>query len=437
MVRITGIIPGGKAEKAGLRAGDVLISVNGHPICDVLDYRFYLAESRVNITAEREGVNLEFHISKGEYDDIGLEFGTPLMDDKHSCENRCIFCFIDQLPGGLREPLYFKDDDSRLSFLHGNYITLTNLRESDIKRIIEMRISPVNISVHTTNPLLRVKMMRNRRAGEVLKYLPMLAEGGISLCCQIVLCRGVNDGAELERTMRDLEGLYPALISTSIVPAGLTKYRQRLFKLEPFSPDECARVIDTVNAFGDSCLEKYGTRLFYAADEFYVKSGREIPPSEFYGEFSQIENGVGMLADFGDAFSAEFRRLAEYAARFRGKRKVSVATGEAAYGQISSMARRVSEKLPGLEVAVYPIKNNFFGGQITVAGLLTCTDISEQLWGRELGDELLFPRTALRSEGDLFLDGKSPEDLSVSLGVPVRAVKNDGADFLSALIGIE
>ena len=253
------------------------------------------------------------------------------MDKKHSCENKCIFCFIDQLPKGMRKSLYFKDDDSRLSFLHGNYITLTNLSEKDIDRIIEMHISPVNISVHTTNPELRIKMMKNKRAGVVLKYLDKLAAAGIVICAQIVLCKGINDGAELERTMRDLEGLFPALRSVSVVPAGLTKFRDNLFPLEMFTPDECADVIDMVNKFGDECLEKHGSRLFFCSDEFYIKSGRQLPEDSFYEEYSQIENGVGMLTSFEADIKREIEYIDEYLLEFKSPRNVSVITGAAAY----------------------------------------------------------------------------------------------------------
>ena len=281
MVAITDVLPRSRAAKAGIRAGDILVSINGHEISDVLDYRFYLAEEKLTLSLTRDGKSFDAKIKKQEYDDIGLDFETPLMDKKHSCENKCVFCFIDQLPKGLRSSLYFKDDDSRLSFLHGNYVTLTNLHDKDIQRIIDMHISPVNVSVHTTNPELRVKMMKNKRSGEVLGYLRQLADAGITLCAQIVLCRGLNDGEELTRTMHDLASLHPALESTSIVPAGLTKFRDGLYPLEPFTPEECAAVIDQVNAFGNACLEHYGSRLFFPSDEFYLKAGRELPDDGF------------------------------------------------------------------------------------------------------------------------------------------------------------
>ncbi len=436
MVKITQVLERSRAKKAGIRAGDILISINGREINDVLDYRFYLAEKEIFVRIERDGEPIEVKIKKKEYDDIGLDFKTPLMDKKHSCVNKCVFCFIDQLPKGLRKSLYFKDDDSRLSFLHGNYITLTNLHDKDIHRIIEMHISPINVSVHTTNPELRVKMMHNKRAGEVLSYLDRLAEAGIKLCCQIVLCKGLNDGAELDRTMRDLEKLYPAMQSTSIVPAGLTKFRDGLYELENFSSEECAEVIAQVNAFGDECFEKYGTRLFYPADEFYVKAGIPLPEDAFYEEYAQIENGVGMLTELRTEFSAELEYLEEYTDRFTAPRTVSVVTGYAAYEHLCSLCTLIESRVKGLQIKVYRIKNNFFGEQITVAGLLTGTDLEEQLKGRELGDALLIPAAMLRSEGDLFLDGKTPEELAEALGVEVIAVDSRGDELISAILGI-
>ncbi|MBE6597000.1 MAG: DUF512 domain-containing protein [Ruminococcaceae bacterium] len=433
MVKITEVSAHSRAKKAGIKEGDILLSINGKEINDVLDYRFYLTEKKIMISVLREGKTLEFKIKKKEYDDIGLDFETPLMDKKHSCENKCVFCFIDQLPKGLRAPLYFKDDDSRLSFLHGNYITLTNLRDKDIDRIIEMHISPVNVSVHTTNPELRVKMMHNKRAGEVLSYLDRLANAGITLSCQIVLCKGLNDGAELERTMSDLERLYPAMQSTSVVPAGLTKFRDGLYRLEPFTPEECRDIIAQVNRFGEECLERHGTRLFYPADEFYIKGGVELPDDEFYEEYSQIENGVGMLTELETEFLAELECLEGN--EITSERVVSVATGYAAYDEICRICRRLEAKETKLKVNVYPIKNNFFGEQITVSGLLTYTDMSEQLRGKELGECLLIPASTLRAEGDLFLDEKSPEELSAALGVPVRAVENRGDELCGAILG--
>ena len=436
MVEITDVLPRSRAAKAGIKAGDILVSINQKEINDVLDYRFYLTEREITLSVLRQNKPLSFHIRKQEYDDIGLDFKTPLMDKKHSCENKCVFCFIDQLPKGLRSSLYFKDDDSRLSFLHGNYITLTNLREKDIQRIIEMRISPVNVSVHTTNPELRIQMMKNKRSGEVLSYLRTLADAGITLCCQIVLCKGLNDGEELTRSMRDLAELYPAMESTSSVPAGLTRFRDGLYPLEAFTPEECAAVIKQINDFGDQCLKKHGTRLFFPADEFYIKAGLPLPSDDFYESYAQIENGVGMLTDMKTGFAFEMEDVESYREEFRGPRTVSVATGYAAVDHIRELCLGLEQAFDGLRVAVYPIKNNFFGEQITVAGLLTGTDIKEQLLGKELGEELLFPAACLRAEGDIFLDDLSPEALASALGVSTRPVGSDAADFIRAVLGI-
>ena len=436
MVTITDVLPNSRAEKAGIVAGDILVSINKKPINDVLDYRFYLADKSIVLLVIHDGKQKKHKIRKQEYDDIGLDFETPLMDKKHSCENKCVFCFIDQLPKGMRRSLYFKDDDSRLSFLHGNYITLTNLHDNDIQRIIDMHISPVNVSVHTTNPELRVKMMKNKRSGEVLEYLRRLADAGISLCCQIVLCRGLNDGEELDRTMCDLEALAPAMQSTSIVPAGLTKFRDGLYQLEPFSTEECARIIKQINDFGDMCKYKHGTRLFYPADEFYIKAGLPLPEDSFYEDYAQIQNGVGMITDMRTSIEYELEDIEKYAAAIGRTRTVSIATGFAAEAHIRSVTALITDKFKGLTINVYPIKNNFFGEQITVSGLLTGKDICEQLTGKELGDELLIPSACLRSEGDVLLDDMSPEDISRHLGVPVCAAETDAQSFICSVLGL-
>lgn len=437
MVAITDVLPRSRAQKAGILVGDILVSINGREICDVLDYRFHLANTKVELLLLRDGNEMNVTIVKSEYDDIGLDFLTPLMDKKHSCENKCVFCFIDQLPKGLRSSLYFKDDDSRLSFLHGNYITLTNLQDKDIDRIIEMHISPVNISVHTTNPELRVRMMHNKRAGDVLKYIDKLADAGISICGQIVLCKGLNDKAELERTMNDLERYFPALKSVSIVPAGLTQFRDNLYPLEVFTKDECREVIANVSRFADKCMKKYGTRLFWCSDEFYIKAELPLPKEEYYEEYAQIENGVGMLTSLTTEVSYELDYIDEYLESFVAPRTVSLVTGIAAYKSISELCHKIEEKAKGLKINIYPIKNNFFGEHITVAGLLTATDMIEQLKEKPLGDELLFPSSTLRAEGDLFLDDMTPDDLSRALKLPVRACESEGDMFIKALLGIK
>lgn len=437
MVRIRDVIPNGIAARAGILSGDALVSINGHEIRDVLDYRFYLTDTTVRLALERNKNPYTVRINKGEYDDIGLEFETPLMDKKHSCANRCVFCFIDQLPKGMRETLYFKDDDDRLSFLHGNYVTLTNLHDADVERLITMHISPVNVSVHTTNPELRVKMMKNKRAGEVLSYLDRLADAGIALCTQIVLCKGLNDGAELDRSMRDLAALHPSLRSCAIVPVGLTRHREGLYPLELFSPAECADVIAQVNAFGNECLQKYGTRLFYCSDEFYVRAGLPLPAEDYYEDYSQIENGVGMLTSLASEFDFELEYLEEALENFRAPRTVSVATGAAAYDSLSALCKKLEARVSGLTIRVHRIVNHFFGETVTVAGLLTGKDVCEQLSDKELGDELLFPAVMLRADGDVFLDDMTPAQLSERLGgIPVRPSPSDGAELLKLLLGV-
>ena len=434
MVEICEVRERSRAAKQGIIAGDVLYAINGHEINDVLDYRFYLAEREVELTLRRRGEEYTVVIKKSEYDDIGLEFATPLMDKKHTCENKCIFCFIDQNPKGMRESIYFKDDDSRLSFLHGNYITLTNLKPADIQRIINMHISPVNVSVHTTNPELRVMMMKNKHSGEVLSYLRTLADAGIKLRGQIVLCKGINDGEELMRSMRDLSEYYPCLDSVSIVPAGLTAYREGLYPLEPFSPEECAEVIRQVTEFGDGCIEKYGERIFYASDEFYVKSGTPLPDYEFWGDFTQIENGVGMLSSFEYEFMCALSTLDDDEKQI--ERHITVATGYASYEMIKKLCERLCEDCPRLRINVEKIKNNFFGGEVTVTGLLTGKDIAEQLSGKDLGEAVFLSRNVLRSEGDLFLCGMTPAELCKKLCVDVFFTENDGAEFLYSILNI-
>ena len=434
MVTIASVEAGSVCDKLGLRAGDSLVAINSHEIYDILDYRFHLCEKKIKLTVLRDGKTKNFRFRKEENDlDIGLEFATALMDEKQSCKNKCIFCFIDQNPPGMRESCYFKDDDSRLSFLHGNYVTLTNISEREVERIIEMHISPINISVHTTDPELRCKMLSNRFAGEKLSYLRRFADAGINICAQIVLCRGINDGAHLDRTLHDLMEYLPALDSVSIVPAGLTKYRENLPKLELFSPEECRAVINQVAAYGDYCMQKYGTRVFLCSDEFYVRGGLPLPDEDFYCGFSQLEDGVGMLT----SFKTDALRELEFAEASERERAVSVVTGHAAYDTISEVARLCEEKHGKLRVNVIRIDNSFFGETVTVAGLLTGGDMIAGCRGKELGETLFIPRNSLRADGDLFLDNLSPEDLERELGVPVKPLEGDGALFVAALCGYE
>ena len=432
-VVIGGVEKGSPAFRAGMRAGDTLVSLNGHVIMDVLDYRFYQNDREITVAFITAGKEKQIRLQKEEYEELGLEFETYLMDQKHACRNKCIFCFIDQLPPGLRESLYFKDDDSRLSFLFGNYITLTNITEHEVERIIRMHISPINISVHTTNPDLRVKMMANKNAGKALELIGRFDQAGIKLNCQLVLCPGYNDGKELERTLADLAA-FPNAECIAAVPVGLTRYREGLAEIEPFCKETAAAVLDVIDRYGDLCLQKYGERRIYGADEFYLLAEREIPDASYYGEFLQLENGVGLWALLKSEAEAA---VAECEDRLLAPREISLVTGEAAAPLLTYIAGLCEKKWPGLHCTVYPIRNDFFGGRITVSGLVTATDILAQLKGKMLGEELLLPSCMLRSEGDLFLDSLSLDEVEERLGIPVTPVENDGAVLIDAILGVE
>ncbi len=429
-VTVTGVSVGSPAEKKGVRAGDVLISVNGNEIEDVLDYRFHIVNRKLHLVLERDGRQHNVTLHKNEFDDPGLEFGTYLMDEQQHCKNKCIFCFIDQLPKGLRSSLYFKDDDSRMSFLFGNYITLTNISEHEVDRIIKMHISPINISVHTTNPELRVRMMKNRHAGEALKILYRLAEAGTKINCQLVLCPGINDGDELRRSLSDLIALYPSVQSVACVPVGLTKYRDGLEPLEMYGRDNAAEVIDIIEACGDECVKRFGDRIAYASDEFYLRAGRKLPDKEFYGDFQQIENGVGMCTLMG----SEFADAVDMYEADDIKRELSMATGTGFYPQLCEMVDTAAEKWHNLNCKVYGIVNDFFGHDITVSGLVTGGDLIAQLKGKPLGKRLLLPRSMFRSEGDIMLDDTPIEKIEEELGVEVRLIPNDGFELLDAIL---
>lgn len=431
-VKISEIARGSIAEKKKICAGDTLLSINGNEINDVLDYRFYLNEKKLVLSLRTaQGKSKLVLIKKDEFEDIGLEFETYLMDRQRSCKNKCIFCFIDQLPKGLRKSLYFKDDDSRLSFLFGNYITLTNLTDSEAERIIRMHISPVNVSVQTMNPELRVKMMANPKAGESLKYLRKFADAGISLNTQLVLCPGINDGSELEYSLNELAKLYPAVQSIAAVPVGLSDHREGLYHIDPYTRETAGEVIDLIDCFNKKFKEEHGTVIAYAADEFYLKAEREIPDEDYYNGFPQLENGVGMWAllrsEFEDALGeCEITSL---------DRKVTVVTGEAAYPLIKELSQKAENKIKGLSVQVVAAKNHLLGSMITVSGLLCGRDIASAVEGLELGEELIIPPNCLRSEGDMFLDDMTVEELSDKLKIRVTQNGPGGEDLLSALTG--
>lgn len=435
MVTVQSVDKASLAEKAGFKAGDILISVNNNEIRDVLDYRYYITERYLSLLVHRGPELLTFHIQKDEYDDLGLNFETYLMDKKHTCRNQCIFCFIDQNPHGMRDTIYFKDDDSRLSFLLGNYITLTNLTSADIDRIIKMRLTPINISVHTTNPTLRCQMMNNRFAGDVLSYLDRLDENGIAINAQIVLCKGVNDGTELDRTLNDLAA-YQNIGSIAVVPSGLTKHREGLYPLKPFTQEDANLVLDQVNAFGEKMLLEKGRRLVFPSDEFYLKAERDIPSEDYYEDYPQLENGVGMIASMRGEFEAELDYLSE---DYDTEKEIhcSIATGYAAYDFIKELAATLEKQCKNLRCTVYPIENRFFGENITVAGLICGCDLLEQLKDKPLGDYLILPSVMLRDEQDRFLDDITLEEVSRNLNIPVRLSLSTGEDFIRTILDNE
>lgn len=429
-VKIFDVTTGSHADKAGIKKGETLLSINSNEIVDVLDYRFYQVNRKLTLEVEDENKNVRtIEMTKGEYEEIGLEFETYLMDKQHSCRNKCIFCFIDQLPKGMRESLYFKDDDSRLSFLFGNYITLTNITEHEIDRIIKMHISPINVSVHTTNPELRCKMMNNRFAGDTLKYLKRFADAGITLNCQIVSCPGINDGDELVRTLTDLENL--GVNMTAIVPVGLTRYREKLYPLVPYNKETAGQTIDIIEKMGDECVKKHGRRIFFPGDEFYLLAEREIPSPEFYEDFSALEDGIGMIAYLTDDVGW---KLEELDADESLCHKVTIACGEGVFPYMKRIMSMINEKFPNITINTRAIKNNFFGGGVNVSGLVTGGDLVDQLRGDDLGDRLIIPSSMLRFENDLFLDDVSTDDVERDLGVTLVPVNNNGNDLVEAVI---
>lgn len=429
-VKIFDVTTGSHADKAGIKKGETLLSINSNEIVDVLDYRFYQVNRKLTLEVADEDKNVRtIEMTKGEYEEIGLEFETYLMDKQHSCRNKCIFCFIDQLPKGMRESLYFKDDDSRLSFLFGNYITLTNITEHEIDRIIKMHISPINVSVHTTNPELRCKMMNNRFAGDTLKYLKRFADAGITLNCQIVSCPGINDGDELVRTLTDLEKL--GVNMTAIVPVGLTRYRENLYPLVPYNKETAGQTIDIIEKMGDECVKKHGRRIFFPGDEFYLLAEREIPSPEFYEDFSALEDGIGMIAYLTDDVGW---KLEELDADESLCHKVTIACGEGVFPYMKRIMSMINEKFPNITINTRAIKNNFFGGGVNVSGLVTGGDLIDQIRGDDLGDRLIITSSMLRFENDLFLDDVSTDDVERELGVTLVPVNNNGNDLVEAVI---
>ena len=429
--KVCAIQKGSIAEEADIEVGDVLLSINSEVIEDIFDYRFYCLSEELLLEVQKpNGEIWEIEIEKDENEDLGIEFEDSMIEAR-SCTNNCIFCFIDQLPKGMRETVYFKDDDSRLSFLSGNYVTLTNIKEEDLKRIIRYRMSPINVSVHTTNPELRVKMLNNRFAGDVMDKIKMLTDAGIEVNCQIVLCKSINDGQELDKTISDLVCLYPDMKSISVVPVGITKYRENLFELEPFDTVSCQNVIKQVHEWQRKLMDEKGSSIVYLADEFYINAGYEIPDYNHYEEFPQIENGVGLLALLKHEVGIALKRKA----RQVEKRNISIATGRLVYKNILKLVDSITSVYSQISVNVYAIENDFFGPMVTVSGLLTGRDIINQLKDKPLGDELLITRSMLKAGETVFLDDCTVQQLEQELKVKVRIVENNGKDFVKAITG--
>ena len=434
---INKVLPGSIAEELEIEPGDKLLAIDGTEIEDIFDYQFLLQDTYIEVLVEKpDGEQWLLEVDKDADEDLGIEFDSGLMDEYRHCCNKCVFCFIDQMPPGMRETLYFKDDDSRLSFLQGNYVTLTNMSDHDVDRICRYHLSPINISFQTMNPELRCRMLNNRFAGEALKKVDILNQAGIRMNGQIVLCKGLNDGAELEYSMKELMKYIPNLESVSVVPVGLTKFREGLYPLEPFNGQEAARVIDLIESYQKQCYDKYGIHFIHASDEWYILAGRELPEAERYDGYLQLENGVGMLRLLLDEFkeAMEEKRSQSVIPNPGIKGELSIATGLLAYPYIKRMAEELMRECVGLQIKVYPITNYFFGENITVSGLLTGQDLEAQLRGKPLGERLLLPENVLRSGEDVFLDDMTVGELEKALQVPVNIVKSSGCEFVQAIL---
>lgn len=429
---IKDVLPGSIAEELEISAGDKLLAINDQEIEDVFDYHFLANEEYLTVLIEKpDGEQWELEIEKEYEEDLGIEFEQGLMDEYRSCRNKCIFCFIDQMPKDMRETLYFKDDDSRLSFLQGNYVTLTNMSDHDIDRIVRYHLEPINVSFQTTNPALRCKMLHNRFAGEALKKVDRLYEGGITMNGQIVLCKGINDGEELERSIRDLMKYAPQLQSVSVVPVGLSKYRDGLYPLLPFTKEDAKEVLHIIHKWQKKAYEEFGIHFIHGGDEWYILAEEELPEEERYDGYLQLENGVGMLRLLMNEFEEGYESLNGD----ERDREVSIATGFLAYPYIQRMADRIMEKYPKSKIHVYGIRNDFFGELITVSGLITGQDLIGQLKGKALGEKLLLPCNMLRIEEQDFLDDVTLQDVKDALQVPVDIVKSSGQDFIDAVLG--
>ena len=432
--RVKEVEEGSIAWELGVEPGDVLLQINKHIIEDVFDYHYYVNDEELLVLIRKpNGEEWELEIEKEYEDDLGITFESGLMDEYRSCRNKCMFCFIDQMPPGMRETLYFKDDDSRLSFLQGNYITLTNMSDHDVERIVQYHLEPINVSIHTTNPELRCKMLHNRFAGDALKKIQTLYEGGITMNGQIVLCKGINDGEELERSIRDMVKWMPNLQSVSVVPVGMTKYREGLYPLEPFQKEDAREVLGIIHKWQDKIYQECGTHFIHAGDEWYLLADMEVPEEERYDGYLQLENGVGMMRLLLNEFEEGFQMLTGD----DKERHASLATGKLAYPFIKRMAERLTEKYPNLDMHVYCIRNDFFGETITVAGLITGQDLKAQLTGQQLGDRLLLPVSMFRNEEDVFLDDMTISQLEEALQVRIDVVKSSGQDLIDAILQME
>ncbi|WP_304340730.1 DUF512 domain-containing protein [Metaclostridioides mangenotii] len=430
---INKVSKGSIAEELGIEVGDLLVSINEQPIRDIIEYRFLLSDEYLEVEIENKYGELYLYEIEKDYDeDLGIEFSNPIIDMAKSCRNKCMFCFVDQLPEGMRETLYFKDDDSRLSFLQGNFVTLTNMSDDDIENIIKYRISPINISVHTTNPDLRQKMISNKFAGKVYGIMKKLAEAEITMNCQVVLCPGVNDGEELRRTVYDLIELYPYVNSIAVVPVGITKYRDNLPNLKIFDKESANKTIDQIHKIQEDLLKKVGTRFVFLSDEFYVLADRELLDYDDYEGFLQFEDGVGMIKKMG----AEIRQYLDSLPLNKTveKRKISIATGHSAYKFMREMSNLVMEKYKNIEIKVYEIKNKFWGETITVSGLITAKDILEQLKGEDIGDVLYITRSMLKADEEIFLDNITLEELQDIMKIKIIPCLNEGKDFIDKIL---
>ncbi len=435
-VKISSVKKNSICELKGIKAGDELLKINGNDILDVLDYDFYMTEQ--NLTLTFKCIDGKFKVIKTKSADCGLEFETYLMDKQQHCKNKCVFCFIDQLPKGLRPSLYFKDDDSRLSFLFGNYITLTNISEHEVERIIKMHISPVNISVHTMNPELRVKMMKNKNAGKSLEIIKRLADAGITMNTQLVLCPGINDGEELRRSIEELSALYPAVQSIAAVPVGITKFRDGLPKLEPYNKQTAGEVIDIIEEYSVKFRKEFGVGLCYPADEFFIKAERDLPSADYYDDYPQLDNGVGLVRSFYDDFLDELDYINENPIN----KKVTLATGADFYPYLCDLCKKAEEKY-GIEIGVQKIINNFFGETITVSGLITGVDLYEQLKDIDMGDYLLLPSSMISDytnhteNKNKFLDDMTVEELESKLNVKIVLTNGGGGQLLRDILGVK